>query len=335
MPVTAATPSTAVIVDERVWHRASAPVMGTVAELVVDGPPTSIARGFRRLREIELALSRFLHDSELERLHRRSGSWIQVSHTLHSAMRWAMRLHDETGGLFDPAVRTALETLGYDRPYADGLDDVEPAGPTTPSIMPVPYTLGDRSGRAVRLDDGARIDLGGVGKGLAADMVAAELLTAGARAVYVSVGGDIHAAGEPPEGGWSVPLVHPIDGVAFAEHCLHDGGLVMSTPLIRTWRRGSHAHHHLVDPRTGRSARTDVLAVAVASTSAARGEGLAKAAVIAGSAAGERLLARSDVEAWIVSTDGTRHVRPNALDDSGCVDRLDRLDARSVGQQPG
>jgi thiamine biosynthesis lipoprotein len=299
---------TGVLVDERVWHRASAPMMGSVAELVVDGPAALVAQAFRRLREIELALSRFLPDSELERLHRRSGQWIQVSPTLHSALRWSVRLHDETDGLFDPAIRTALEQLGYDRTFADGLDGDRPAAATAPSTAPVPFTLGDRGARVVRLEAGARIDLGGVGKGLAADLVAGELITAGARAAYVSVGGDIHAAGEPPEGGWSVPLLHPADGQPFATHALHEGGLVMSTPLLRTWRRGSHAHHHLVDPRTGRSARTDVLAVAVASRSAARGEGLAKAAVVAGSRAGAALLRRAGVTAWIVTPDGVTHL---------------------------
>ena len=298
----------ALIVDERVWQRASAPLMGTTAELVIDGPPALVAQAFRRLRELELTLSRFLPDSELERLHRHSGTWIQVSHALHSALRWSVRLHDETGGLFDPAVRTALETLGYDRSYADGLDRGEPAGATAPSTTPVPYTLGDRGARVVRLDPGARIDLGGVGKGLAADLVAAELVTAGARAAYVSLGGDIHAAGEAPDGGWEVPLLHPADGTPFAVHRLHEGGLVMSTPLLRAWRRGSHVHHHLIDPRTGRSARTDVIAVAVASRSAARGEGLAKAAVVAGSRHGADLLRGADVRAWIVTADDVIHV---------------------------
>jgi thiamine biosynthesis lipoprotein len=300
--------TTGVIVDERVWQRASAPVMGSVAEVMIDGPAALVALAFRRLREIELVLSRFLPDSELERLHRRSGQWIEVSHTLHSALRWAVRLHDETDGLFEPAVRAALETLGYDRSYTHGLDRDAPAGASAPSTTPVPYVLGDRGARVVRLDAGARIDLGGVGKGLAADIVAGELITAGARAAYVSVGGDIHAAGDAPEGGWSVPLLHPADGTPFAHHQLHEGGLVMSTPLLRTWRRGSHSHHHLIDPRTGRSARTDVLAVAVASRSAARGEGLAKAAVIAGSAVGAALLSGAEVHAWIVTPDGVRTI---------------------------
>lgn len=46
-------------------------------------------------------------------------------------------------------------------------------------------------------------------RGSAAELVATELVAAGAAAAYVSVGGDVAAAGEPPEDGWLVPLLDP------------------------------------------------------------------------------------------------------------------------------
>ena len=129
-------------------------------------------------------------------------------------------------------------------------------------------------------------------------------------AISASLGGDIHAAGEPvDEGGWSVPLLHPSTGEPVDHHALYSGALVMSTVVLRRWRRGDVEHHHIIDPRSGTPADTDLIAVAVAAQSAARGEALAKAAIIAGSAEGAALLRSADVKAWMISADRVHRVQ--------------------------
>ncbi len=161
-----------------------------------------------------------------------------------------------------------------------------------------------------RLASGLSIDLGGIGKGLAADIVADELIAAGANSAYVSLGGDIHAAGEPvDEDGWKVPLLHPMTGEPVDHHALFSGALVMSTVAFRRWKRGDVELHHIIDPRTGSPADTDLVAVAVADQSAARGEALAKAAIVAGSAEGAALLRSADVKAWMISADAVHIVQ--------------------------
>ncbi len=161
-----------------------------------------------------------------------------------------------------------------------------------------------------RLTPGLSIDLGGIGKGLAADIVADELIAAGANSAYVSLGGDIHASGEPvDDNGWRVPLLHPLTGEAVDHHALFSGALVMSTVALRRWRRGDVEHHHIIDPRSGTPADTDLVAVAVAAQSAARGEALAKAAIIAGSIEGAVLLRSADVKAWMISDDRVHTVQ--------------------------
>ena len=149
------------------------------------------------------------------------------------------------------------------------------------------------------------IDLGGIGKGLAADLVADELIAAGATSAYVSMGGDIHASGEPVDGdGWQVPLLHPISGAVIDHHALFAGAIVMSTVAIRRWttRRHRAPPHHRPSNRVA-FAGTDLIAVAVADQSAARGEALAKAAIIAGSAEGITLLRAADVKAWLITAE--------------------------------
>lgn len=295
------------LLDTRDWLRSSAVVMGTTAEVFVDGPPTLVPRAFDRMRALEQSWSRFRADSELNRLHERAGQWVPVSHDLFVALRWCRRLHDETEGRFDPSVRDALEAWGYDRTFRE----IDAAGPAPEQLQAAPGLAGLElrgDDESVRLAPGLRLDLGGIGKGLAADLLVAELLKGGARGACVSMGGDIAAAGDPPADGWMVPLEHPVTDEPFAHHLLRDGALVMSTPVGRQWSRGGRTAHHIIDPRTGAPSHTDVLAVAVAAFSAARAEALAKAAIVAGSQEAAELLDGFGVEAWIITTDETLRV---------------------------
>jgi thiamine biosynthesis lipoprotein len=150
-----------------------------------------------------------------------------------------------------------------------------------------------------------RVDLGGLGKGLAADLVSRGLVDRGARTVLVSLGGDMRARGEAPEVPWPVPVEDPRDAtcVAFV-HMLTEGALVSSTRGIRTWTRAGRHHHHIIDPRTGDSTRTPVVGVVAAAGDAWWAEGIAKSIMIAGPADGAALAREAGVHAWLFLEDG-------------------------------
>ena len=124
-----------------------------------------------------------------------------------------------TGGLFDPTVLPSLVRAGYDRTFsslppapppdqwpltqqvAAGVEDVASPEPFPPgSWSPGPLDPGAEdivvADGAVMLPAGAGFDAGGIGKGLAADLVARELMAAGAAGVCVNVGGDVRLMGE-------------------------------------------------------------------------------------------------------------------------------------------
>jgi thiamine biosynthesis lipoprotein len=164
----------------------------------------------------------------------------------------------------------------------------------------------DRAAGTVRLPAGVRIDLGGIGKGSAADRVAAGLRERGVTAACVALGGDVRAfgSGNGPDGrGWAIPVEDPDDpGRVRFTHVIDDGAIVTSTDRFRRWRRDGHDHHHLLDPATGLPARTGLRAVIVADRSCARAEVLAKTAFVAGRSDGAALLARFGAEGWFVET---------------------------------
>jgi thiamine biosynthesis lipoprotein len=218
------------------------------------------------------------------------------------ALTCASDLVTATGGRFDPTILDALERAGYDRTFelvTDDDNDVD--AECAPGFALVEL---DPEASRVRLPAGTRLDLGGIGKGLAADLVARGLVDRGTRSALVGLGGDLRARGEAPEDGWTIPVEEPLVGVGIAfEQRLRSGAIVTSTTRMRTWRRNGRRYHHLIDPATGDSARSGVAAVVARATDAWWAEGIAKAIVVAGPEAGVELARATNVHAWLFLDD--------------------------------
>ena len=239
--------------------------MGSDAHVVVvGGRPGLVDVARARLAALEARWTRFDEGSELSRLNTAGGMPCVVSHDtllLVDALRTAWQT---TGGRFDPTV--GVDALGYRSSWPQLISI---------ATLPAPRRSVGCSGvdvdlaRAlVQLPVGVRLDPGGLGKGLAADLVAADLLAAGARGVLVNVGGDLCVHGEAPDGGdaWPIAIEHPDDADReIARVVLASGGVATSTSRRRRWHTTEgDSVHHLVDPTTSLpAARPWVQATAV------------------------------------------------------------------------
>jgi thiamine biosynthesis lipoprotein ApbE len=147
----------------------------------------------------------------------------------------------------------------------------------------------DTGGRA-RLEPGAAVDLGGIGKGYAAGRALASMLAASSDLAggLVDLGGDIAVAGASPEGGpWLVAVADPRHpGQTLAVLALDAGGVVTSGRDARRFGPG-RSLHHLIDPETGESALAGPLTVTVVAPDPARAEVHATTLAIAGPAEAE------------------------------------------------
>jgi FAD:protein FMN transferase len=285
--------------------------MGTTAHVVLGDAPAGLdAWAFAEIERLEQCWTRFRPDSELAALHERAGDWVEVSAAMLLALICARDLHRFTDGLFDPTILDALERAGYDRTFEEvraenaGSDHapVDDAPGGAPGFAWVEI---DIDAARVRVPRGMRIDLGGIGKGLAADLVTRGLVDRGARSALVSLGGDMRARGEAPDGAWRVPVEDPLDTTRTAfVHPVAEAALVSSTRRIRTWKHAGREVHHIIDPRTGQSAHTPVVAVVAEALDAWWAEGVAKAIVIAGVERGMMLARETGVHAWLFLDDG-------------------------------
>ncbi|MEM9465660.1 MAG: FAD:protein FMN transferase [Actinomycetota bacterium] len=270
--------------------------MGTTVHLaatdVDDAHLDAIAAG---ILDRERRWTRFADDSELAALNRSDGRPCVVSADTAALIAAAVRGWHETGGRFDPSVHDAMVAAGYDRTFADGPGAGGPAeaAPGLDDIQVDPE-LG-----VVTVPAGVRLDLGGIGKGFAADLAVQELLAAGATQAAVSIGGDVSAHGHP-ERGWPIRSDHGDEPVAW----LAEGGFCLSTTAKRRWSIDGGERHHILDPRTGRSAVGGIRDAAVAAVDATTAEVHATAAIVAGWPAAVDRLQAHGLDGFVVLDDG-------------------------------
>lgn len=253
--------------------------MGTEAHLISVGAPASaLDRAVERLRELEDRWSRFCPDSEISRLNAAGGEPVTLSAETAAAIACAVGAWERTAGLFDPTVGSAMRRIGYDRSF-DAINVT--AGETTPGAAPgCSGVVVDRDNNLVRLPPAVELDLGGIGKGLAADWLVAQLLADGAEGASVNIGGDVRVAGDSAtEDGWVVAIEHPAIGEV-GRVSLDDGAVATSSTCKRRWQSGARTRHHIVDPRIGEPAETDLAGVTVIAGTAAHAEVLCKALML-------------------------------------------------------
>ncbi len=277
--------------------------MGSDTVVVVDGPHGLLEGARSRIAELEARWSRFLPDSEISALNH-TADWVTVSGDTLTLLERSRAASDLSGGAFDPTILPSLLAIGYTESMSEspGRTDL----PSTPRRAPAPgieHVEVDREASRARLLDGTGFDPGGIGKGLAADIVAGELVDAGAAAAIVSVGGDVRVAGEAPPD-WVVAVEDPVDrDLAITELRLESGGVCTSSVAAKTWEHEGRMVHHLIDPRSGRPVRSKIVSATVVAGEAWVAEALCKAAILTDPIGALTFLESTGVDGLLVDVD--------------------------------
>lgn len=286
--------------------------LGTNVEGAVRTDPTTAAELFGTIRTMvsafESRFSRFRPDSELSRMNRGAGSAFAVSDELFAIMRTAQRMSERTNRLVDVTVGNAMIEAGYDRSF-ELLGKVKTRrGNKVHSVSTtVAEVMIDASRRTVTLPLGATVDLGGIGKGYLLDQLLPVLADV-SDDFWLSLGGDLIVSGVDDDGKpWSVgvqdPQAHDKD-VARLHPPEGTWGIATSGTTKRHGVRDGSIWHHLIDPRTGKPAMTDVVAATVLAPSALEADAFAKVVLLLGSTEGLAWAAsRKGIEALVI-TDG-------------------------------
>lgn len=286
-------------VDREAGHRAS----------------SAIAAGTKMIRDIDSRLSRFKPDSELCALNANPEETVEVSTLMARFVDAAVEIAQLSDGLIDPTLIEDLEDLGYrdslagvtGAPLADALKQSPAAAPALadPAARWMEVSV-DLDARTVSRPPGIRLDSGGCGKGLAADLVAgivSQMLEPDT-AYIIDCGGDMRL-GEID--GHSPAYEIRVDPRPAAQEpielTLRSGAIATSGIGNRIWRTADGFAHHLIDPGTGKPAWTGVASATALGPTALIAESIAKVALLSGPVAAREILAKHG--GVLVEFDGT------------------------------
>ncbi len=215
--------------------------MGTLVRITVsttqpDRAPAALTRAFARIHELDLRLSNYLPNSEVNNFNP-----AHVSPDLRRLLDFSRRLTRETQGAFDPT-QTALYDLWRAARRAHRL--------------PSPDAIA-----SARRKNENRLDLGAIAKGYAADEALRILRDAGEPRALIAVSGDL-AAGAPPHGqpAWNIRL-DAVDGRIVP---LKHSAVSTSGDTEQYLEANGQRYSHIVDPRTGYGLTNGVIASVVA-----------------------------------------------------------------------
>jgi thiamine biosynthesis lipoprotein len=280
-------------------------VMGCSSHVVIHGGDEHLLDiAEARLRELESWWSRFRDDSDITIANRAAGLPVVVHPDTLAVVSRALDAWRQTEGHFDITVLPALLDVGYTHSAVD-----QSAAPSVPGsrVGMSAWVRVDYDRSTLTVPAQSAIDLGGIGKGFAADIVAEELIEQGATGALVNVGGDLRTAGRPVDDeSWYLGIEDPLrppEHLAFLR--LQEGGIATSGTTIRTWTDAQgRTVHHLIDPATGRPADHQVLTATVLAADAATAEAFATAAMMMPASKAVAMLDRLGLAGLVVDTAG-------------------------------
>jgi FAD:protein FMN transferase len=262
--------------------------MGSHISILLDAdtPETTLALNQVPVwfEEWEQSLSRFRENSELTMVNRSAGTRVRVSPTFWQVLQIALDMEIASEGLVTPAVLDALETIGYKHSFAGGVPDtvLQTENPNFATTDVTEIQLFPES-QEIRLPEGMRLDFGGTAKGWAAHQTMLRLAKFGP--ILVNAGGDISISGLQTDGTpWKVGIIDPLQpAMDMVRLTVGSCGVATSGKDYRKWLQDGILRHHIIDPRTGLPAETDILSASVSAPTVMEAEMAAKVLFILGS----------------------------------------------------
>ena len=284
--------------------------MGTLVSITAvgrthDEANDAITAGFQEIKRLEQLLSTWIPSSELSKVNAAAGrSAVKVSLETMAVVRKALQVAEMTDGAFNIAIGPAINAWNIsDDPRLPTSEELAALKP----LVDLQYVHTDVWERTIHLQKpGMRIDVGGIGKGYAADQAVLVMKKAGAAAGVVALSGDIKTFGRLPGGRrFPVGILHPRkEGEILAEIDLEDEAISTAGDYERFFDKDGIRYHHILDPQTLQPAR-GCQSVSVIAKEGVWADGLDTGIFVLGAERGMELVEQlEDVEAIIVDGEG-------------------------------
>lgn len=257
--------------------------MDTVMTLTASGPHAreALEEAALELERLDALWSTGRADSEVSRLNARAGD-ARLSADTAALLERALEICRQTGGLFDPSIYPLTELWGFqtDEPHVPAQEQIE-------ALLPLVDggSLAVSNG-ALSLGEGQSVDLGGIAKGFASARVMEIFRKHGVSSGMVSLGGNVQTLGAKPDGSaWRVGIRDPEGGAGdyLGVLSVRDKAVITSGGYERFFEEDGQTYCHILDPRSGYPASSDLASATAVSADGVLADGLSTALYIMGS----------------------------------------------------
>jgi len=293
------------------WLKQEADIMGTRIVVELYHQDTAVAQSgveavLSEMRRIDAAMSPFIDNSELSLVNREAGQHpVAISKELFELLQRSNRVSGLTHGAFD----VTFASVGFLYDYRKGIRPNDQQRATATSLINYHQLQLDPAKQTVRFGQpGMRIDLGGIAKGYAVDRCITLLEQLDIHNALVRAGGDSRVSGERWGRPWTIGIRDPRDreGVV-AVIPLIDVAVSTSGDYERFFEQEGVRYHHIINPRTGDSAR-ELQSVTIIGPDATTTDALSTSVFVLGLQEGMALIDQlAGVDAILVDRHGTLH----------------------------
>lgn len=291
--------------------------MGTrwsVKVVAHEAPPT-LQRDLQSLLDrVVDQMSNWEKDSDISRFNRLpAGRWQSLPSDFFRVLRCGLEIAAASQGAFDPTAGALVDLWGF------GPAPARLAPPAPGDIAAALACAGhhriavDIHARRALQPGGLALDLSGIAKGYAVDLLASHLREGGHRHFLVEVGGELVGEGVTPDGQpWWVDLEAPPSATALppVRLALHGLAVATSGDYRRFFDHDGRRYAHSIDPRTGWPIANGVASVAVIHQRCMDADAWATALTVLGVAEGMALAADRDIAARFITDEGGEAFSP-------------------------
>lgn len=253
-----------------------------------------ITDAFGEIARYEQLLSRTVKGSDVDRINRAGGKPVKISSAAEEAIKAGLETGEISGGNFDITVGRITKLWDF--------KSADPEVPDSHELAAAVKTVGYEAvscskGRVKLADPDAEIDLGGIAKGYVADRITEFLESRGVESAIINLGGNVVTIGKKSDGSdFVIGIERPYSDRSEIIGSVNAGDKTVVTSGIyeRKFEKNGVLYHHILDPRTGYPAETDLEAVTIVADkgNSCFCDGLSTACLMAGRDGAQKLIGR-------------------------------------------
>ena len=250
--------------------------MDTVMTAAVYGSADALDAVEAETYRLDALLAAQKDDSEIAAVN--DGAEV-VSEETAALLRRALEIAAETNGAYDPTVYPLMRAWGF----TDGNYRVPADAELDALLQTTGWTEVSVDGTTASLPEGFALDFGGIGKGYAAGRCKEILKAHGVTSALLSLGGNVAALGSKPDGtAWTVAIENPDGGAYLGTVQITDQCVVTSGGYQRYFEQDGVRYWHILDPETGKPARSGMKSVTIVSADDTLSDALSTALFVMG-----------------------------------------------------